>query len=105
MHCFLVKLLFSRAKYTKLFIFLYYHKAAEENGDSNATRSASGSIPPPPPPLPGGIPPPPPLAMDGVPGRSVAVQSRVKLRPFFWNKVPTQLVSEIFSVFVFGLFS
>ncbi|CAH3194613.1 unnamed protein product, partial [Porites evermanni] len=74
--------------------FEKYGMSAEENGDPDATRSASGSIPPPPPPLPGGIPPPPPLVMDGVPGRSFAVQSRVKLRPFFWNKVPNQLVSS-----------
>ena len=83
--------------------FLVFHKAAEENGDPDATRSASGSIPPPPPPFPGGVPPPPPLAMDGVPGRSVAVQSRVKLRPFFWNKVPTQMVSE--NLFNFRIWS
>ena len=84
--------------------FLVFHKAAEEIGDADGTRSASGSIPPPPPPFPGGIPPPPPLSMDGVPGRSIAVQSRVKLRPFFWHKVPAQMVSEnLRPIFVFGL--
>lgn len=82
-------------KMYKTVYFLVFHKAAEEIEDPGETRSASGNIPPPPPPFPGGIPPPPPLAMDGVPGgRSVAVQSRVKLRPFFWNKVPAQMVSE-----------
>lgn len=97
---------FTGGKIHKTLYFLVFHKGAEEIGDPDGTRSASGSIPPPPPPFPGGIPPPPPLAMDGLPGRSIAVQSRVKLRPFFWNKVPAQLVSEsLLPIFVFGLFA
>ena len=81
---------------------LYFSKASEEIGDAGALdemRSTSGSNPPPPPPLPPGvIPPPPPLMMDGNPGRALAVQSRVKLRPFFWNKVPAQLVIQLLEI-------
>ncbi|KAL9974456.1 hypothetical protein ACROYT_G011488 [Oculina patagonica] len=75
--------------------------ASEEIGDVadfEEARPTSGSNPPPPPPLPpGGVPPPPPLmatGLDGVPGRACAVQSKVKLRPFFWNKVPAQMVTS-----------
>ncbi|XP_074617282.1 uncharacterized protein LOC141876525 isoform X2 [Acropora palmata] len=66
--------------------------AAEEIG---TTSLAAGSNPPPPPPiLAGGVPPPPPLMMEGTAFRTCAVQSKLKLRPFFWNKIPNNLVSN-----------
>ncbi|KAK2550458.1 hypothetical protein P5673_028817 [Acropora cervicornis] len=67
-------------------------EAAEEIG---TTSLAAGSNPPPPPPiLAGGVPPPPPLMMEGTAFRTCAVQSKLKLRPFFWNKIPNNLVSN-----------
>lgn len=81
-------------------------KAAEEVEDIvllEETKPTSGSNPPPPPPLPSsGVPPPPPLMAPSVGsalGRPCAVQSKVKLRPFFWNKVPAQLVIQGLEIF------
>jgi len=92
---------------------LLVSKAAEEVEEIvrlEETRPFSGSNPPPPPPLPSGVPPPlpsgvpppPPLMASSVGstlGRPCAVQSKVKLRPFFWNKVPAQLVIQGFELY------
>ena len=82
-----------------MLLCLAFLKAAEEVEDIvllEETGPTSGSGPPPPPPLPpSGVPPPPPLMASSVGntlGRPCAVQSKLKLRPFFWNKVPAQLV-------------
>ncbi|XP_022802689.1 uncharacterized protein LOC111340162 isoform X4 [Stylophora pistillata] len=91
--------LLSRQKPNEKGSDLSHTYAAEEIGDNRPT---SGSNPPPPPPLPPGIPPPlppgvppPPPSLGGVlPGKPCAVQSRVKLRPFFWIQVPMQMVSN-----------
>lgn len=84
---------------------MLFSKAAEEVEDIvhlEETRPTSGSNPPPPPPLPpSGVPPPPPLmafSVGSTPGRPCAVQSKVKLRPFFWNKVPAQMVIQGFEL-------
>ena len=98
------KLLKSTGTKSKVMLLCHkFLKASEEIGDTEeGTRPASGSIPPPPPPpLPGGVPPPPPLTLDGVPARTLAVQPKVKLRPFFWNKVPAQLVRH--AVYFWGV--
>lgn len=80
---------------------LAFFKAAEEVEDMvllEEKRPTSGGNPPPPPPLPpSGVPPPPPPMSSNVGislGKACAVQSKLKLRPFFWNKVPAQLVSN-----------
>lgn len=82
---------------------LLFSKAAEEREDIvrlEETSPTSSSNPPPPPPLPpSGVPPPPPLmgsSLGSTIGRPCAVQSKVKLRPFFWNKVPAQMVIQGF---------
>lgn len=75
--------------------------AAEETGEPSLLEQTSNVPPAPPiavggvPPPPGGVPPPPPpMMMDGNLTRSCAVQSKMKLRPFFWNKIPNNLVSS-----------
>ena len=53
----------------------------------------SNAVPPAPPLLPGGIPvPPPPPGVDPALPPTTLFQSKLKLRPLFWNKVPVTLV-------------
>ncbi|XP_048577123.1 formin-like protein 6 isoform X2 [Nematostella vectensis] len=91
-------------------VLLSHTKRTEDAPGSPTEDTPWTSVPPPPPPGPGGIPPPPPPIRGGVPppppmgGGSLALDSGLpnrdrlkpnkKLRPFFWNKVPVNLVPK-----------